>query len=92
MGSICRVRRTGTDRIVCVDITYGMLSGACVLAIYDRSPTAAIQALTSNDKRHVVNTSELLAQLLNVAVTCDGAHPVLSKGCSKSSHLFSIHS
>ena len=82
MGSMCRVRRTGTDRIVCIDITYGMSSDTCAPVIYDRlpSPTAAIQALTSNDKRHIVNTAELLAQLLNVAVTCDGAHHVLSKG------------
>ena len=35
-------------------------------------PTAAIQVLTSNDKKRVMNTSELLTQLLNVAVTCDG--------------------
>jgi len=33
---------------------------------------AAVQVLTSNDKSRAVNTSELLAQLLNVAVTCDG--------------------
>jgi len=32
---------------------------------------AAVQVLTSNDKNRAVNTSELLAQLLNVAVTCD---------------------
>ncbi|KAH8993638.1 hypothetical protein EDB86DRAFT_3064839 [Lactarius hatsudake] len=32
---------------------------------------AAIQVLTSNDKKRVMNTSELLAQLLNVAVACD---------------------
>ncbi|KAN0111786.1 hypothetical protein V8E52_008166 [Russula decolorans] len=32
---------------------------------------AAIQVLTSNDKRRAVNTSELLAQLLNVALTCN---------------------
>ena len=50
-------------------------------------PTAAIQALASNDKKRVMNTSELLAQLLNLAVTCDGEHPVLWKGQSKSSHL-----
>lgn len=31
----------------------------------------AIQVLTSNDKKRVMNTSELLAQLLNVAVACD---------------------
>ncbi len=35
-------------------------------------PTAAVQVLTSNDKKRIMNTSELLAQLLNVAVTCDG--------------------
>ena len=34
--------------------------------------TAAIQVLTSNDKKRVMNTSELLTQLLNVTVTCDG--------------------
>jgi hypothetical protein len=34
-------------------------------------PTAAIQVLTSNDKKRVMNTSELLGQLLNVTVTCD---------------------
>jgi len=32
---------------------------------------AAIQVLTSNDKTRAVNASELLAQLLNVAATCD---------------------
>ncbi|KAI0249726.1 hypothetical protein BJV78DRAFT_1129157 [Lactifluus subvellereus] len=32
---------------------------------------AAIQVLTSNDKKRSVNTSELLTQLLNVAFTCD---------------------
>ncbi|KAI0284619.1 hypothetical protein BGY98DRAFT_947819 [Russula aff. rugulosa BPL654] len=32
---------------------------------------AAIQVLTSNDKRRAVNTSELLAQLLNIALTCN---------------------
>ena len=35
-------------------------------------PTAAIQILTSHDKKRVMNTSELLGQLLNVTVTCDG--------------------
>ncbi len=35
-------------------------------------PTAAIRVLTSDDKRRSVNASELLAQLLNVAVTCNG--------------------
>jgi hypothetical protein len=34
-------------------------------------PTAAIQVLTSNDKKRVMNTSELLGQLLNVTVACD---------------------
>ncbi|KAI9508073.1 hypothetical protein F5148DRAFT_1199371 [Russula earlei] len=32
---------------------------------------AAVQVLTSNDMKRTMNTSELLAQLLNVAVTCD---------------------
>lgn len=35
-------------------------------------PTAAIQILTSHDKKRVMNTFELLGQLLNVTVTCDG--------------------
>jgi hypothetical protein len=56
-----------------------MLGDTCVQP-FTIIPTAAIQVLTSNDKTRAVNASELLAQLLNVAATCDGEYPVLWRG------------
>jgi hypothetical protein len=45
-------------------------SGASRDLMFDITYTA-IQVLTSNDKKRVMNTSELLGQLLNVTVACD---------------------
>ncbi|KAI9459194.1 hypothetical protein BJY52DRAFT_1266922 [Lactarius psammicola] len=63
---------SGALRDLMFDITYGM--HICLFVPFSFTivyPTAAIQVLTSNDKKRVMNTSELLAQLLNVTVTCD---------------------
>jgi hypothetical protein len=53
------------------------MSGDTRIQQFTIIPAAAIQALTSNNKTRAVNTSELLAQLLNVAITCDGEYPAL---------------